>query len=372
MNNLAFFPARFRQSRPYAAALAENLRSLKLIGALNPKSSFEAAGRLCARALFADKDKAKAQEQQEDVAAFAKEMMQALAWGQWLLDGAQIYAFAPELAEALLHSDTGSVCIHDLNFPFQSAYFHFGTQCGLPFADTGLLAEGAYALWSTQSLRIVLCAGSAGPDPRPWSARAFDALDLRIPSELYGLPLREACRQALGADLADLDRAEARLGDPGASLAAGSMRQSLSENYESWAKACELICNGLCFLSGYPEDALRRWQEGAPAALLSQCSHPLSPKARSKAASKLRALGFSQITELGGAFAQALRSREAGAAGAHRSPRAHWRKGHWRMQAFGRALQERKLVWIAPAMVAGNPEPEDAVRVRTVSVPKTS
>lgn len=49
MNNLAFYPVRFRQTRPYAAALAEQLRSLKLTGALNPKSSFDAAGRLCAR-----------------------------------------------------------------------------------------------------------------------------------------------------------------------------------------------------------------------------------------------------------------------------------------------------------------------------------
>ena len=105
--------------------------------------------------------------------------------------------------------------------------------------------------------------------------------------------------------------------------------------------------------------------------MLSQCSHPLSPKARSKAASKLRALGFSQITELGGAFARALRRREAAEGDeARRGPRAHWRKGHWRMQAFGPGFGERKIVWIAPAMVAGNPEPEDGARVRAASLPK--
>lgn len=183
-----------------------------------------------ARALFADKGKGASVQPQEDAAAFAKEMMQALAWGQWLLDGAQIYSFTPELAEALLHSDTGSVCAGDLSFPFQSAYFHFGTQCKLALAG-GVLAEGAYALWSAQSLRIVLCAGIHGPDPRPWSARAFDALDLRIPSELYSLPLPEACRKALAADLADLDRAQGRLSGSGAAEAACSMRRSLRENF---------------------------------------------------------------------------------------------------------------------------------------------
>jgi hypothetical protein len=40
---------------------------------------------------------------------------------------------------------------------------------------------------------------------------------------------------------------------------------------------------------------------------------------------------------------------EAAEGGAHRRP--HWRRGHWKMHAFGAALSERKRVFIKPVLV---------------------
>jgi hypothetical protein len=40
--------------------------------------------------------------------------------------------------------------------------------------------------------------------------------------------------------------------------------------------------------------------------------------------------------------------------GSHASPRMHWRRGHWRMQAVGEGRAERKTIWIEPMLVGSS------------------
>lgn len=40
--------------------------------------------------------------------------------------------------------------------------------------------------------------------------------------------------------------------------------------------------------------------------------------------------------------------------GSHASPRAHWRRGHYRNQKFGKELRESKIIWIEPTLVMGD------------------
>lgn len=44
------------------------------------------------------------------------------------------------------------------------------------------------------------------------------------------------------------------------------------------------------------------------------------------------------------------------------SPRMHWRRGHWRAQAWGERRSLRKVIWIEPTLVAAEREPEQSVR----------
>ena len=39
------------------------------------------------------------------------------------------------------------------------------------------------------------------------------------------------------------------------------------------------------------------------------------------------------------------------ATGTHASPRLHWRRGHYRNQAFGHQRKERKTIWIEPCLI---------------------
>lgn len=57
-----------------------------------------------------------------------------------------------------------------------------------------------------------------------------------------------------------------------------------------------------------------------------------------------------------GKFAADQRKRDQG--GTHASPRLHWRRGHYRMQAYGVGLKERKQLWIEPVIVGAQTEAE--------------
>lgn len=45
--------------------------------------------------------------------------------------------------------------------------------------------------------------------------------------------------------------------------------------------------------------------------------------------------------------------RESGT-GTHASPEPHWRRGHWRMQVFGKGREQRKRLFIRPIFVRGD------------------
>lgn len=53
--------------------------------------------------------------------------------------------------------------------------------------------------------------------------------------------------------------------------------------------------------------------------------------------------------------------KREGAKGTHASPRMHWRRGHFRQQAFGPKLSERKVIWLEPCLVSAKIGEEKSV-----------
>jgi hypothetical protein len=60
------------------------------------------------------------------------------------------------------------------------------------------------------------------------------------------------------------------------------------------------------------------------------------------------------------------RSGHAEAAAGHRTVSAHWRRGHYRMQAHGPRNAERKLIFLRPMLVRG--ASAEAVQPRSYEV----
>ncbi len=50
------------------------------------------------------------------------------------------------------------------------------------------------------------------------------------------------------------------------------------------------------------------------------------------------------------------RSLNADGEGTHRSPRTHWRRGHWKHVVHGKGRKERRLSWISATLVNAKKE----------------
>lgn len=279
--------------------------------------------------------------------ALTVEMQGLLTWGEWFAAGRQILDVSPVLTEALHYSDAGDLVIQDLlpgaqDLFGRAVFVHFSEGHDIRFSDEKVRFEGAYVLMDPRALRIVLC----GRLPMTTLAdeRWRERYDLRIPGELYGLPIADAVEQALQIDMEDIDRAAAQTPEKG-QPAIESLRKHRLDNHAAWKEAVFLIMNLMAWAKQSSEDVHEYWPPDAPDRLVRQSADP-SVKAARRARSKLWDMGHLVARRVGDRFAEQF--------SLDRTRKAHWRRGHWRNQAHGVAFSLRKLIWIWPTMVSSS------------------
>lgn len=133
-------------------------------------------------------------------------------------------------------------------------------------------------------------------------------------------------------------------------------KRALQDRVGVMRAALRLAINALCYLTAYPDDVRREWPDGTPDRLRLQATSG-SEKERGRARSKLEALGYIPVHICGVGMTA---SESAG----WRAPLSlhtnHWRRGHWRQQAYGEKWSLRKLIWVMPVLVnAAQPGGED-------------
>lgn len=357
-----YYPQHFKKTRPYIKSFMEQLAELEAAKRLNPELAFKAASNGILTWYRATGVQATAPD--FDIQLFSKENQAALMYGEWAAAGAAVYAFEPPLVEALSATGVGDVAISDLNFPFNCAYFHFGPQPDLVL-QSGAPVTGAYVLMTPgKALRICLTAPITGELPPP--LRAQELYDLRILSEHFGKDIESAITHALADDIEDLRQALVKINKAQAhresgAAAANAFLEAHTANQDVFSRCFQLIANGLCYVTAYPEDADIQWQRGTPEKLKMKADTAY-PKEAGRAASRLNAMGYRKIKYIGAEFCAAAQQAEAG----HMSP--HWRRGHWRRQAHGPSLSLRKLIWLKPTRVLGSSVSDEA---RVYAVVKT-
>lgn len=134
---------------------------------------------------------------------------------------------------------------------------------------------------------------------------------------------------------------------PGVSQNAAVRAQETKRRFPVFRDAMRLVVNGICYLTAYPDDSDPPWPAEAPAALREKATSGTKKEAK-RAKSKLEALGFTPVHLAGAHFRRTLVGVfETTDRTVHR----HFRRGHWKRQAYGVGLALRKLQWRMPVIV---------------------
>lgn len=122
----------------------------------------------------------------------------------------------------------------------------------------------------------------------------------------------------------------------------------LEKGYPIFAESLRLIINGLCYLSAYTNDIETKWPDDTPTSLLQKIENSSKPKDVRRTVSQLTSMGYVKVHYCGKAFRHTISENYK----TDRKTKTHWRRGHWRNQAYGPQLSKRKLIWIMPLIVS--------------------
>lgn len=267
------------------------------------------------------------------------------------MDGFPLYDIEPTLLEALAHSDVGDMCLEDLRAPNRAYYLHWGPQDGLKLHGK-YPVEGAFVFCHHEDWRVGLVART----DHPWMlAPQRDVFQLRFPAACRSLPFDQAVDLALQCDTQDLAATARQIQDaaPERLRLIAEIRGELEANTPVLKEALRLAGNCFAYLTAYPEDSRFDWAPDTPVSM--QAKLQRGGKERERTASKLNAMGFFQVHKVGLDFLQAAERAHQAQVSSGRSVEPHWRRGHWRHQAYGEKLSLRKLIWMRPMRVLGGP-----------------
>jgi hypothetical protein len=276
-------------------------------------------------------------------------------------DGTPLYDIAPTLLEALSHSETGDMCLADIRSPNRTYFLHWGAQAELLLAGANPV-EGAVVVSSERDWRIALVSRTSD---RWCDPRVRDCFVLDLPERVVKAPFAEAVDLALqmeddffqeAAAVQALRASQGQTAVPIHVLEEFKSRQQL--NKPILKKAMALVGNCMAYLTAYPDDARFAWEADTPVRMLGKLAHGAKEAART--ASKLKAMGFLQVHKVGLDFQHSVElarnaDHQVPGQGAHAGPKPHWRRGHWRNQAWGPESSLRKLIWMRPTRVLGGP-----------------
>jgi len=108
-------------------------------------------------------------------------------------------------------------------------------------------------------------------------------------------------------------------------------------------QALKLVVNCLCYLSSPSREVADRYPESELTRRIAEAPTPLE---RARARNRATREGYTLIHFCGDSLEHETPSMPSG-----RELSAHWRRGHWRNQAFGQGRSEHKLIWIRPTLV---------------------
>jgi hypothetical protein len=361
MSETGYFPYRAHKNRPYIAEFLSlpdkdrNWNSLVQITLARTRQS------------FGDRETIKADPKLDQLvhSCCMHESWFSTALAEFFSGGQVVFHIAPALKDAFRYSDLGDATARDLKFPFPNSYIHIGTDVGLVFNGGRTRLEGVFLSEKShkdgKSVSMTLV-GSLLKAPAHWGERGMETFTFHFGSDEMDMPLLDGAKKHLEiqgrdpfkdgkfSDLSEFDEDEkAKILESWATQAED--RRLNVENIPVVLECVRMVANALLYVSQYPDDIEDDFQDGFPPGFREKIERSQG-KTLARNLSKARNSGFTLIKRVGGVFERALQ-QEASLEGIGDSPSPHLRRAHWRRQAFGAGLSQRKLIWIRAARVLG-------------------
>jgi hypothetical protein len=302
--------------------------------------------------------------------------------------GRQIFHFNNEIVEQFRKTDIDEVLLESLKFPYEVFYMSFGKQSDLTLWNKDYFVDGAYISmfnneerslqillttvigdlnratppqifdWNFNTARDLYLPHPTSPDQKfDWIFYPEEHYYLSVPMDDLSQPIFTVVEKALNEEFENRKKAAQKPLPPPPvegkviinrrpETEKREMRE-LEEGYPTFKEALKLIINGLCYISAYPDDIETQWPSDTPQALLERINTIKKPKEVARTASRLLSMGYTKIHFCGKAFERLDKSTLP----TGKEVKAHWRRGHWRNQAYGPQLSNRKLIWIMPVIV---------------------
>jgi hypothetical protein len=112
------------------------------------------------------------------------------------------------------------------------------------------------------------------------------------------------------------------------------------------------LLNCILYLTEFPANVANDYPTEAPQGIVARLRKVKGPAICSQLNRELKQKGYSVVRFVKDATFDVPAS-QGGAAGVGqgRKKRVHWRRGHWRRQAYGEALSQHRTIWIKPVLV---------------------
>lgn len=381
-----YFPERYRQSRTYVDMVPTLCKEYNLPG--RGQMNEDKIQAICG---LIQKDlnqtnariplKIRHGQSMADISdAIGNELSSYILYDAFVANGRKIFDINPSLVEMFYNTDVDGIPVNSLISPFETYYLYFGKQRNIKY-KSGWYFDGAYVSHFPESnhlsITFTFCPSDIH-DASKWTSHLEPRISITFGEAHYGMNLEEAVKKVGQEYLAELEL-KIREGDQDITDDLAEVTEGLSfegmkvlrnsasnsevrvnrfEHEENiLSEALNLVVNTMCYLSSYADDIELDWVIGTPQSMI-QKARKGHPTVKKNTEAKLNSMGYRRVYICG-------RSLNTGPATDDLEPsnknkyRTHWRRGHWRNQAFGTNLSERRQILIKPVIVNPNVSPDD-------------
>ena len=372
----SFHPSRTLRTRPAVRALP----SPSLTNDLMDMPDFEAVSSVRTREANAHMLAFNRLDRPRDMALFNTDSNSTMAAFMHRAHGGAIYVIPERLVEEFNYTDCSEVRVGDINLPFASVYLKF-TPPEPVWLDENAYVDGCYIGRQGDEFLFTLTSRIEGVDyQQSMSIACMDPIfALHVPTSNSGLEINDGVQLGIEAFLRENEPPTENFSDdivrPDGTIArvedirARSRKRRIERfrSQEPAFRAClNIVVNAACFITFRPGDVTDAW-EGEPPTDVVVASNATGDSRRIRdrklgALRKLESGDFTRVKICGrDLFADIPEPGAVVTDG--KSPRAHWRRGHWRRQRHGTGLSLMVLRWIRPTIVMKDNGPMVEARI---------